>query len=125
MYYWTRNPHVLFWVAVIILGVGVVLGHQMQEKDGKSRLAELIERIRKEASDNALGEGEFGEVELGPELLKMEPNFDRVLVALEQRPQERTAASVDVTDALQASKLGAAEKSVALAYWGSLCSGAR
>jgi hypothetical protein len=53
----------------------------------------------------------------------MEPNFDRVLVALEQRPQERTAASVDVTDALQASKLGAAEKSVALAYWGSLCSG--
>jgi hypothetical protein len=122
LYYWTRNPHVLFWMAFTILGVGLLLGKHFESTDRHERVRTMIERMREMAGLPADDPRETP-VDLPSELLKPAPEFSRVIAALRQRDYNSPNGALEVYNAVRACSLPATEKNVALSYWTSLCSG--
>ncbi len=120
LYYWTRNPHILFWAAAIIIGAGVLFGNMQQAKEPEDRLAAAMRRLRK------LIHAEQGQtaarVPLVDELQKPKPDIGRVLSGMQQANAYQPQAAENIASALQLSKLAENDRYVALAYWQSLCS---
>ena len=114
LYYWTRNPHVLIWSALIIVGIGCALGKMWEPEKGKLNIPAAWKAMLAEAR---------GEQEPVPDLVKEltrpELNVERVLRALEGRDTEDPNL---VINALTVCRLKPNEKQVALAYWATLCS---
>lgn len=120
LYYWTRNPHILFWAAVIIVSAGIALGYYFQPKKESRRLGALVENAMKELREDP---DDDPRVELGPELKKPQPDPKRVFLALEQRDTSDETSAALVAPALLASRLDPGVKNVAIAYWAALRSG--
>ena len=118
LYYWSRNPHILFFAAAIIIGAGIALGYYLQPQKESRRLGALMESSITELED----EDDEPAVSLGPELLKSTPDPKRVFLALEQRDATDTEAAALVPAALRASHLEPGVKDVAVAYWATLTS---
>src|SRR6476620_3176112 len=93
LYYWSRNPHVLFWIAVVVIGASIAVAHTWQAKDGAAILKALTERFSRHRES---GESKLHRVELAPELLKPKPDIDCVLTALRQRDPSDESASATV-----------------------------
>ena len=114
LYYWTRNPHVLIWTAVLIIAAGCGLGKFLEPEKGS---------IHMPSSWKAMLAGEQKREEPTPDLVKEltrpELSLERVLRALEARDTEDSTV---VANALNACRLKPEEKRVALAYWSTLCS---
>ena len=120
LYYWSRNPHILFWTAAFIIGVGVLFGYLWQTKEPEDRFAAAMARLEKLIHSE--GRSEKSRVELADELLKAKPEIGRVLTALEQANSFEPKAAANVTRALQLAKLAPGERDLALAYWQTVCS---
>ena len=69
----SRQPHILLWTAMAIIGVGILLGHLLEPVNKKDVFAGLIER----ATLNLHGElGELsGQIDLSTEILKPKPDL--------------------------------------------------
>ncbi len=123
LYFWSRDPHILIWIAVIIIGVGVALGKMWQPDDPMARLEETMREFRARMSDAAQqGSMSRGRVDLGAELLKAKPDIGRVLTALESCNRHEPQAIANVTLALQKANLALTDRNLAFAHWQSLCS---
>ena len=84
LYYWTRNPHVLFWSAVIIIGIGCALGKMWEPKGGKRDISAAWKALVAQARGN-----QEPVPELVKELTRPELSLERVLRALEARSRGR------------------------------------
>ena len=120
LYYWTRNPHLLFLLAALIIGAGVLLGKLWEAKEPGDRLTVAMAKFR-EQFRSQFGGGK-DRVDLAAELLKAKPDIGRVLAALPACNSFEESAVANVTRGLQVAALPEAEKNLALAYWQSLCS---
>jgi len=123
LYFLSRDPHLLIWIAVIIIGIGVALGKMWQPEDPLAQLEKTMRdfhaRMREAAQE---GNVSRGRVDLGAELLKAKPDIGRVLTAIESCNRSEPQAITNVNLALQKANLALPERNLAFAYWQSLCS---
>jgi protease PrsW len=122
LYYWTRNPHVLFFAALIIIGTGIGLAHALRSEGARPPRGALLKELRRAAAAEGGVAGERDSVSLATELMRPAPDIQRVLGALDERRMESQAVVAQVGAALQESALQPLEKTLAIAYWTSLCS---
>jgi RsiW-degrading membrane proteinase PrsW (M82 family) len=120
LYYWTRNPHILLFVAAIIIGAGILIGSVWEAKDPGDRLSAAIARFRQQLRSQ-LGKA-MERVDLSAELLKPKPDLGRVLAALPGCDTFGESAVANVTRGLQVAALAEPERKLAMSYWQSLCS---
>src|SRR6266446_2994549 len=120
VYYWSRDPAILFWTAMAIVGIGILLGHLLEPTEKKDILANLMEKMSQLLPRDIRGSDK--RLDLSTEILKAKPDLGRVLQALEFCDTEDEKAVANVSRGLQLANLQAAEKNVAIAYWQSLCS---
>lgn len=120
IYYWSRDPQILFFTAMAIVGLGILIGHLLEPAEKKDIFTVLMERMTRKLH------GEFGSmaspIDLSTEILKDKPDLGRILRSLASCDTDDEKAVGNVTRGLQLSHLAPAEKNVALAYWQSLCS---
>ena len=123
LYYWSRDPHLLIWAAVIIIGIGVALGKMWQPEDPLAQMEKTMRDFRARMRDAAQqGNVSRGNVDLGAELLKAKPDIGRVLTALESCNRHEAKAIANVNLALQKAALTLPDRNLAFSYWQSLCS---
>ena len=122
LYFWTRNPHILFWAAALIIGAGVLFGYLQQAKEPADRIAVAMERLRKLVHAQTDGRRGNEHANITDELRKAKPDLGRILTALGRANAYDPTAAGEVTSALQLAKMDSAERNLAMAYWQSLCS---
>ena len=123
LYFMSRDPHLLIWAAVIIIGIGVALGKMWQPEDPLAQLEKTMRDYRARMHEAAQqGSVSRGHVDLAAELLKPKPDIGRVLTALESCNRSEPQVIANVNLALQKANLSQADRNLAFAQWQSLCS---
>jgi protease PrsW len=116
LYFLSRSPHVLFWTAAIIIGIGVLIGRQLEPSKNDDGFdspptghAEVRNLHQKRPS-------------LVSELRKPKPEFPKVLEALRDEEEIDAPRAAALTKALKASRLSPQEIEIASAYITSVAS---
>lgn len=125
LYFLSRNPHVLFWTAVVILVLGVFIGRRMEPghdaDDFDAPSAAMAGGFSADDDDDDDDDGRE-RVNLNAELKKTRPEFTRVIDALHWQETDDENAATTVLKKLEASRLPQDEILIAAAYWASITS---
>ncbi len=118
MFYMTRDLHLLFWLAVVIVGLGMFIGSRAVPKPGAPMDIEEGDSFEVRVADDEASM----DAGLAKELAKAKPDLGRVLVGLSESNSYELAAVTEMYGRLAQSGLTPAEKQVANAHWASLAS---